>query len=83
MQILFELRATHQQGARHDDLRDEVFAFMFARVSKTAGPSGMPLLANVTDGGKTNNNGRITYSALLPHRNPLLCTIFAKEPDKS
>ena len=32
MQILFELRATHQQGARHDDLRDEVFAFMFARV---------------------------------------------------
>jgi hypothetical protein len=78
MQILFELRATHQQAARHDDLRGEVFAHMFARVSKTVGPSGMPMLCNVTDGGKTNNNGRISYSALLPHRNPLLCTIFAK-----
>jgi len=78
LQILFELRATHQQGARHDDLRDEVFAFMFSRITKTVGSSGMPMLANVTDGGKTNQNGRISYSALLPHRNPVLCTIFAK-----
>lgn len=51
---------------------------MFSRITKTVGSSGMPMLANVTDGGKTNQNGRISYSALLPHRNPVLCTIFAK-----
>lgn len=51
---------------------------MFARMAKTVGPAGMPMLSNVTDGGKTNNNGRISYTAVLPHRNPLLCTIFAK-----
>lgn len=38
----------------------------------------MLMLCNVTDGGKTNNNGRIKYSAVLPHRNPLLCCMFAK-----
>ena len=78
MQILFELRATHQEGARHDDLRDEVFAHIFARFAKKLGPRGMWMRLNVTDGGKTNNNGRISYSAVLPHHNPLLCTIFAK-----
>ena len=78
LQIGYELRATHQQAARHDDLRNEVFAHMFARFSRRVGPSGMPMLCNVTDGGKTNKNGRISYSAVLPNRNPLLCTVFAK-----
>jgi hypothetical protein len=107
LQTYFELRATHQQAARHDDLREEVFAHMFTRKAKVSrvaphprplpspgpqplaldsphtrpaqvGASGMLMLANVTDGGKTNGNGRISYSALLPHRNPLLCAIFAK-----
>lgn len=78
LQTLFELRATHQQAARHDDLRAEMFAHMFTRRSEKVGPAGMPLLCNVTDGGKTNNNGRISYSAVLPHRNPLLCSMFAK-----
>ena len=78
MQILFELRATHQQAARHDDLRGERFAHMFARCAEKVGPRGMPMLCNVTNGGKTNNNGRVMYSAVLPHRNPLFCSMFAK-----
>lgn len=78
LQTLFELRATHQQGARHDDLRTEVFAHMFSRRSPKLGAKGMTLLANVTDGGKTNQNGRVSYSALISHRNPILSAIFAK-----
>ena len=78
MQTFFELRATHQQGARHDDLREEVFAHIFSRQSPKLGVNGMTLLANVTDGGKTNKNGRVSYSALISHRNPILSAIFAK-----
>ena len=51
---------------------------MFARRTEKVGAAGMPLLCNVTDGGKTNKNGRVSYSAVLPHRNPLFCCIFAK-----
>jgi hypothetical protein len=77
-QTMLELRATHQMAARHDDLRAEVFAHMFARDAKKVGPSGMSMLCSVTNGGKTNKNGNIEYSAVLPHRNPLHCSIFAR-----
>ena len=77
-QTLLELRATHQMCARHDDLRAEVFAHMFARMAPRVGPAGMSMLCCVVDGGKTNKNGNISYSAILPHANPLHCTIFAK-----
>ena len=79
-QALFELRASHQQCARHDDLRDEMLAHIFCRSTKAVafGNRSMPMLCNVTDGGKTNQNGRISYSAVLPAKNPALCTIFAK-----
>ena len=77
-QTLFEVRATHQMCARHDDLRAEVFSHMFSRVTRRVGAAGMPMLCCVIDGGKTNKNGNISYSAVLPHANPLHCTIFAK-----
>ena len=77
LQTLFEARATHQMCARHDDLRLENFAHMFARVSRVGGRS-MPLLASVNDGGKTNQNGNVSYSAVVPHKNPLVCMVFAK-----
>ena len=70
-QTLLELRATHQMCARHDDLRAEVFAHMFARMATRVGAAGMPMLCCVVDGGKTNKNGNISYSAILPHANPL------------
>ena len=67
-----------KQAARHDDLRSEVFAHMFVRQAAKIGANGMLMLCNVTDGSKTNNNGRVSYSAVLPHRNPLFCVMFAK-----
>lgn len=62
-------RAPHcvVQAARHDDLRAETFAHMFARRAARAGPRGLPMLCNVSDGGKTNNNGRISYTVLKSH----------------
>ena len=78
LQCNVELRVTHQQGSRHDDLRSEKFAHMFARDNASIGQKGMPVLCNVRDGGKTNSNGRITYSGVLQHKNPLLCSIFAR-----
>lgn len=77
LQTYFELRACFQQCCRHDDLRLEVFAHIFTRDVRV-GPRMMPMLCNVTDGGKTNANGRISYSAVVPHKNPVMCCIFAK-----
>lgn len=121
MTTFFELRASHQQCARHDDLRDEKFCHMFtkevrwrrgcmhscclciravpvcrersrvplpcppppppactAQLKAGSADKRMVMLGNVSNGGKTNSNGRVVYSGVLPHKNPMLCTIFAK-----
>ena len=59
MTTYFELRATHQQLARHDDLREETLSRMFVRPIASFGSNGMEVLFNVTDGGKTNTNNNL------------------------
>jgi hypothetical protein len=75
-QALAEVRYGHQGVMRHDDMRSLFFIMMFVRDIKSIGPTGMPALHFVSDGGKTNANGNYQYSAFLPHKNPLLCTLF-------
>lgn len=73
-----QVRATHQSAARHDDLRAERLSSLFVRDAPKIGMHGSSILCNVTNGGKTNANGNIIYSGTAPHRNPLLCSIFAR-----
>ena len=75
---LFELRATHQRLARHDDLRQELLPREFTRVLQAVGPNGVECSVNVTDGGKTNPNGQYICALLIPSRNPLLGADHAK-----
>ena len=85
--MAFETRQTHQAAERHDDLRDETLSHMFVRSCKGfPGLKGifmdyggnMPVLCNVTDGGKTNKNNNISYNGVIPNKNPLFCPIFAR-----
>ena len=73
---LVELRVTHQQAIRHETLREESLAYLFVKRLKKV--NNLPALVDVTDGGKTNKNNNVQYSMVLPHRNALLCTIFAR-----
>lgn len=75
---LFELRATHQRLARHDDLRQELLPREFTKVLQAIGPNGVECSVNVTDGGKTNPNGQFICALLIPSRNPLLGADHAK-----
>ena len=65
-------------AARHDDLRDEKLSSLFVRHTDVIGKYGTDILCNVSNGGKTNANGNIVYSGAAPHRNPLLCSVFAR-----
>ena len=38
----------------------------------------MEHLNTVSNGGKTNVNGNLVYTTAIPHRNPVLCVIFAR-----
>ena len=76
--FLMQVRATHQMSSRHDDLRDERLSSHFVRNSPKLGKYGADILCNVSNGGKTNANGNIVYCGAAPHRNPLLCCIFAR-----
>ena len=87
MQTAFETRQTHQAAERHDDLRDETLSHMFQRTCKGfPGNTGlcmsyngmMPVLCNVTDGGKTNKNNNICYNGVVPNKNPLFCAMFSR-----
>lgn len=76
-QVLYEVLSTHQKGIRHEDVRAEIFAFLFVRVIEVIGPNGMLCGLSAQEGGKTNKNGHLKYGAVLPHTNPLLCTLRA------
>lgn len=76
-QTLYELLSTHQKGIRHDDVRAEIFGMNSTRFKETLGPDGMPIGMTCREGGKVNKNGHTAYSAVLPHKNPLLCTLAA------
>ena len=79
LQTLFELRAGHQMCARHDEMREEKLCHMFTKLQKKAGPQGnMRIMCNISNGGKTNKNGHVVITGCMPHKNPLLCTIFAR-----
>lgn len=75
---LFEIRASHQQFARHSDLRPERLSRMFTRILPSVGPDGLEVIFSVSDDGKTNVNGRLETDAVMPHRNPILGADFCK-----
>ena len=76
--VLYELRATHQTQQRHNDVSLEVFCHNFIRDREEIGPRGMPVYCQLSQGGKTNKNHNYHYSVLIPHKNPILCALFAK-----
>ena len=78
LNCLMELTGTHQTQDRHDDLQREVFAQCFTRFREDIGPNGRHIHCTVSKGGKTNKNGNRVYTAMLPHRNPLLCGVAAR-----
>jgi len=78
LNVLVELRDTHQTMDRHDGVSKEVSAQCFTRFREDVGPHGAHVYSCVSDGGKTNKNGNSVYNARLPHQNPLLCEIFAR-----
>ena len=72
------VRGTHQMWCRGEMLRDETWACMWMSFTHRVGPAGNPLLNTITDGGKINEANNMEYMSVLPHINPLLCSIFAK-----
>jgi hypothetical protein len=56
----------------------QVFKNQFTKRQHNLGPSGVTYAMNTTNGGKTNVNGHTVFTGVLPHRNPLLCTMFSK-----
>ena len=67
-----------QTQQRYDDVKNELPACSFTRWRDDIGPRGQQVFSWISDGGKTNRNHNQHYTALLPHRNPLLCCIFAR-----
>lgn len=76
---LYELRITHQTQQRFNDVEMDTAAHSFTKFYEDIGPrAGQRMLCQLSDGGKTNKNNNRHYSGVLPHRNPLLCAIFAR-----
>ena len=76
--LLVELRGTHQTADRHCEVAAERFAQCFTKFRDDIGPNGAHVYTTISNGGKTNKNGNRVCSTILPHRNPLLCAIFAR-----
>lgn len=75
----FEMRASHQQSGRSDDMRSETLAFSFAKTHPLLGPEGEGKSLTVfSNQGKVNTSGRVEYVGSIHHNNPLLCVIAAK-----
>ena len=53
---------------------------MFTRQQTRIGPEGyiFKQLFTISNGGKTNINNNLVFTSALPHRNPLLCTLFSR-----
>ena len=75
---LYELRITHQTQQRFNDVAMDTAATSFTKHRDDIGPMGQRFLCQLNDGGKTNKNNNRHYTGTLPHRNPLLCAIFAR-----
>ena len=66
LQAFYELRASHQLCARHDELREEKLCHMFTKLIKKAGPAGnMRIINNISRGGKTNKNGHVVIQGCI------------------
>jgi hypothetical protein len=66
---------TSQMLQRSDDFLGETYGQRFIRTIEPIGPAGTEASMKVTKHGKTLNNGRKQYSAMIPHRNPLFSAI--------
>lgn len=75
---LYELRLTHQTQQRFNDVAMDTAATSFTKHRADIGPFGQSFLCQLSDGGKTNKNNNRHYTGTLPHRNPLVCAIFAR-----
>ena len=74
----YEFTITHSVASRSEDIRAENLACGFVRRMPTIGSTGTDALFFMSNGGKTNQKGRLIYRGSICHRNPLLCPIAAK-----
>eukprot|EP00658_Telonema_sp_P-2_P077619 TRINITY_DN7062_c0_g1_i5.p1 TRINITY_DN7062_c0_g1~~TRINITY_DN7062_c0_g1_i5.p1 ORF type:complete len:560 (-),score=76.31 TRINITY_DN7062_c0_g1_i5:164-1843(-) len=64
-------------NAKLQHLQLQRFSHLFTRDYPKVGPVGMKAALTVSNSGKTNKNGHLVFNGVLPHRNPLLDTMFA------
>jgi hypothetical protein len=72
LQTVCGIRHTQATGQRGQDLRGFTSSMAFTRRVRAIGPGrGINVDFAITNDGKTNKEGKITYSAFAPHINPL------------
>lgn len=73
-----EILVDHQEGGRGQDGRAERFAYLFTRKMASVGPHGTEGIAALSNKGKMNKCGRVTYKVTFPHTNVLRCSVAAR-----
>ena len=75
LRTAFDFLLSHNVLFRGDSRRCLELADLFTLELKNKGPTRCCPLILIKDNGKTNQNGRVEYSGVVRHHNPLLCTV--------
>ena len=75
LRTAFDFLLSHNVLFRGDSRRCLELADLFTLELKNEGPTRCCPLILIKDNGKTNQNGRVEYSGVVRHHNPLLCTV--------
>jgi hypothetical protein len=72
IQLAAQFQQTFATGQRSEDLRAETAGMDLVRNMRRLGPGrGIPAAHVISNKGKTNTVGKMTYTAMAPHMNPM------------